>query len=113
MFLLFNRSWIYPFQEDKSFGLIGYTWLSKFRCCRQATTYFRYHDDYMNLTFDEFQKKFLSTTYQKQVLDNIFSSAINLVDSRSFWNKKYNQLLSLITQKGFPTLFISYKQSIT
>ena len=35
-----KKHWIYPFQNDKLFGLIGYTWLSKQRCCKQATTGF-------------------------------------------------------------------------
>ena len=63
----------------------------------------------MNLTFDEFETKFKSEIYQKEVLDNLFSSAVTLVDSRSYWNRKYSELLSLITQKGFPTLFVTYK----
>ena len=63
----------------------------------------------MNLTFDEFETKFKSQVYQKEVLDNLFSSAVNLVDSRSYWTRKYSELISLITQKGFPTLFVTYK----
>ena len=41
-----EQNWMYPFQNDKLFGLIGYTWLSKQRCCQEATTGFHVYKTY-------------------------------------------------------------------
>ena len=105
-----DDKWVYRFANHPRFGYWAFNMIQRMRTLQQTGIFLKQNPGEAHLTIDELRE--MATSGNSAVfISKVSRFVANIVGSNAYWHRKKEDLKTIITNVGTPTLFFTFSSA--